>query len=122
MCGKSHVALSLMLGKVSSMLSVFPWTSMWAVRKISYAKAELPRRSPRRDFEGMSQVGGTGLQCSGRDSWECCEDAEAETGNEHGKKKIKKITVATFHTCSSYFILRVLSFLLIAALQNLNFQ
>lgn len=35
----------------------------------------------------MSQVGGTGLQCSGRDSWECREDAEAETDNEHGKKK-----------------------------------
>lgn len=38
----------------------------------------------------MSQVGGTGLQCSGHDSWECREDAEAETDNEHGKKKIKK--------------------------------
>lgn len=70
----------------------------------------------------MSQVGGTGLQCSGRDSWECREDAEAETDNEHGKKKKKIITVATFHTRSSCFILRVLSFLLIAAVQNLNFQ
>lgn len=52
----------------------------------------------------MSQVGGTGLQCSGHDSWECREDAEAQTDNEHGKKKNKKITVATFHTRSSCFI------------------